>query len=130
MYSVYALVDPRDEAIRYIGMSKNVWRRYAMHLVMASRMTPEKDAWVKELNRLDLSPLLKILEIAETKEEARKRETHWIQHYLNIDAQLINMVNTGKPFPIRARIPPSLSEALTKQAMLTLEEVATAVGVA
>lgn len=96
MYSVYALVDPRNESIHYIGMSKNAWRRYAMHLLIPSKATPAKNAWVEELRKLDLSPLLTILEVVETEEETREREVHWIQHYLDLNVPLVNVAKTGK----------------------------------
>lgn len=95
MYSVYALVDPRDDTIRYIGMSKNVWRRYAMHLLIPSKGAASKTAWIKRLKEIDLAPLLTILETAETEEDALKRETYWIKHYLKQDTPLLNVAKTG-----------------------------------
>ena len=130
MYSVYALTDPRNESICYIGMSRNVWRRYAMHLLMPGKTTPAKNAWIEELKKIDLAPLLKILETIETMEEAGKQETYWIRHYLSLNAPLVNMAKTGKAFPTRQKNPKiTMPEVPPNGGYLMPEEIAQTSGV-
>lgn len=63
-----------------------------MHLLIPSKSTPAKNAWVGELRVLDLSPLLEILETIEgTKKEASIRENHWIKHFLSLGMSLMNI---------------------------------------
>jgi excisionase family DNA binding protein len=81
-------------------MSKNVWRRYAMHLLGDSKNASAKKAWIGELKKTDLSPLLEILETTETMEKAGEREKYWILLYLSEGANLLNISKTGKRQPL------------------------------
>lgn len=91
MYQVYALKDPRDMLVHYVGIGKDAYKRYGMHLAFAGKTN--KDAWMQELRELGLFPVLEILESVETKAEALVRENYWIQHYLNLNAPLTNISN-------------------------------------
>lgn len=95
MYQVYTLADPRDTGIRYVGLSKNAYKRYAMHLLIPSKKRTEKDVWVKELLDMDTAPTLKIIETVETKQQAEDREQYWIHYYLQIKTNLLNVAKTG-----------------------------------
>ena len=66
---IYALVDPRDNTTRYVGMSKDAQSRLQQHL---SGYTGGKAAWlwIKELKELGVSPELHILETIETGPDA------------------------------------------------------------
>src|SRR5258708_4595914 len=62
-YQIYALIDPRDKCIRYVGLSADVNYRYFQHLHPDTRHQGKQEmAWVKELQRLGLSPILQVLE--------------------------------------------------------------------
>lgn len=105
MYSVYALVDPRDMSIRYIGLTRDAQRRYAMHLLYPGKT--DKDAWLRELKDASVYPSMTVLESMETKSEAEARENYWIQHYLSINAPLTNTSKTSKMDVIRRKAHPA-----------------------
>ncbi|MGD8501166.1 MAG: GIY-YIG nuclease family protein [Phycisphaerales bacterium] len=61
---IYALKDPRNSDIRYVGKSNYPERRFWQHLNMGQNVT--KTAWIDELAALGLKPELVILEEVDT----------------------------------------------------------------
>lgn len=47
-YQIYALLDPRDSTVRYVGMSRNAQKRLFQHLLGDSR-NEYKHGWIREL---------------------------------------------------------------------------------
>lgn len=90
-YDIYALIDPRDDAVRYVGISANVKRRYKQHAFHHSKNT-KKDAWTQELRDQGLQPLLSIIETVCGSVYASQREQYWIRHYLQQGAALTNLI--------------------------------------
>lgn len=89
MYTIYALVDPRDHTTRYIGITDDVYSRFSQH-VQCKGDNPEKDAWIIELRAYQLMVIMQSIETAETFAEAREREDHWIHYHLSNGAKLLN----------------------------------------
>ncbi len=61
----YALVDPRDSKIRYIGITKHLKLRLTEHIRIAkndSDTNIHKRSWIKQLLNLGLEPIFIILE--------------------------------------------------------------------
>lgn len=87
---VYALSDPRTKEIRYVGMAKNAYRRYAQHL-LEPHPNKDKDAWMEELKEAGTAPILAILESGIDESAVREREKYWIQYYLSQGASLTNI---------------------------------------
>ncbi len=89
---IYALVDPRDGAVRYVGVSKKVQARLAQHL---SEIQNSKRAWLSELKASGLSPEIKILETVEIEGDidssSLEREQYWINTLLQLGAPLTNI---------------------------------------
>ena len=85
--SIYALVDPRTEAVRYVGRSDNLELRYKRHCLYPS--PSRKGQWVKELRVEGLRPQLRVLEEV-AREVAEAREVHWITVFLQEGANLTN----------------------------------------
>lgn len=77
--SIYALVDPRDGKVRYVGASEEPEKRYKQHIVRSGAITridrsrgPEEfqrwrdegiafGLWIQELDHLGLKPDLRLL---------------------------------------------------------------------
>lgn len=93
-YTIYRLIDPRDNSTRYIGLSSNVLRRYAAH-ILGNNLSLKNDArraWLEDLNRQGLMPILDILESGiEGRRQAEEREAYWIEFYHNLGANLLNI---------------------------------------
>lgn len=53
---IYALSDPRDSALRYIGRAQNLKDRVRLHVTKPSQSTPV-GRWITELLSLGLEPV-------------------------------------------------------------------------
>jgi DNA-binding XRE family transcriptional regulator len=102
MWSVYALIDPRDNTIRYIGITTNTAVRLDQHLGDAGKKS-EKGKWLTELKQSSLSPMLRVLETinttGDTRAIARDRERYWIQTFLQSGAHLVNDFGVIRAYP-------------------------------
>lgn len=90
-YWIYALKDPRDHTVRYVGYSKNPEKRYGQHLLLIDK-SRDKNEWIQELFSLHLLPELTLIDTAEIKVEAERKEAEWIQQYLRDGELLTNGV--------------------------------------
>ena len=90
-YMVYTLIDPRDQRVHYVGISVDVERRYREH-VTCSGLNLQKNLWVLDLMQHHLQPSLTIIETVQGSDAAHERETYWIQHYLQLQAPLTNIL--------------------------------------
>jgi len=71
-FYVYALIDPRDESIRYVGKSSNPARRLATHMSRAA--APAMRSWIALIGR----PTVRILEELADETAALLAEQAWI----------------------------------------------------
>jgi len=72
-------------------MTNNPNARFSYHL-SCDGTNPEKDAWVKELRKSGMKPIMEIIEIIYDGREATfKREQYWIKYYLALGCALFNM---------------------------------------
>jgi hypothetical protein len=78
---IYALVDPRNNQVRYIGWtSKELEKRLSQHISEVNRFNTHKNNWIKNLFEYDLVPIIQIIE--DTIYERRtERESYWIKYY-------------------------------------------------
>lgn len=97
---IYALCDPRNTAIRYVGKSIKPKERYKGHLSQSSlKSNSHKNNWIKELLKLGLKPELAILECVYSSEECtwEERERAWIARIRNIGGpKLTNNTDSGE----------------------------------
>jgi GIY-YIG catalytic domain len=106
-YIIYALIDPRDGAIRYIGITNNPDQRLEEHLNGRGN-NPLKREWVYGLRRLGLAPIMQPLETGLSLPAALERESFLIQHYLNSGNALVNLrVTPYLSYITRKNIPPN-----------------------
>jgi len=72
MNYIYALIDPLDRKIRYIGNTRNPEARYKQHLKeVEKRCKTEKQKWIRSLLDNKLKPLMRIMHIVEDEAQAR-----------------------------------------------------------
>ena len=107
MYTIYALVDPRNGEIKYVGLTKDVYVRFAQH-IRGKSDHPQKDAWIQELKQAQIQELkqaqilvhLEMLEQVEDLDLALNRENHWIDFWL---AEGCKLFNRTLPIEVRKR---------------------------
>lgn len=94
---IYALSDPRDNQIRYIGKTDNLSRRFKMHLT--EKYKSYKCNWIKSLLSINLKPNMLILESVPVDKDWESREIYWIQFYREQGCNLTNMTDGGDQGP-------------------------------
>lgn len=93
-WSVYALIDPRTNAVRYVGWAFNPKKRLGDHCAKAAKETNHKAAWLRLLRSLALAPVLTILETGAGDWAAAERK--WIAHHRAAGADLTNATDGGE----------------------------------
>lgn len=89
-FMVYALTDPCDSIIRYIGLTSNPRNRYAQHL-QGMGYKEERKEWVAQLHRCGMRPLMKHLAtIQGNRDESVYYEAAWIYVLLHDGVTLLN----------------------------------------
>lgn len=115
MYTIYALIDPRDWSVHYIGMTDNVYTRFQQHIKQQSN-NEQKNVWLQSLKDVDVMVFMKTLETTDTIERAMQREAYWIQHYLQLGMPLTNRYTPlplSTPTIIATKISPKSSNKAT-----------------
>lgn len=72
-YSVYALIDPSSDVVRYVGMTNNLPRRVVEHFTLRGKNI-RLNAWLANLALVGYVPFVKVLETCESKEKAVMQE--------------------------------------------------------
>lgn len=94
---IYALVDPRDNTVKYIGKADDPQKRLVAHIHEAKQIDrwiitvslPPRTVWIYRLVALNLKPILFVIDKCGLK-EWRRREDRWIQWFLIRGAGLLN----------------------------------------
>lgn len=94
--TIYALVDPRTDEIRYVGKSINPQSRCLEHLKQAKKHTrSRKLAWIRSLLKIGLCYQIQVLEDDVPKSEWIAREQHWIKTVREQGHRLTNLTDGG-----------------------------------
>ena len=91
---IYALLDPRDLQVRYIGKSVEPRRRMQFHYRGETRGYCRN--WERQLIRLGLKPIPLPLEIVEDFWWAAEREKVWIERAKTAGYKLVNVTEGGE----------------------------------
>jgi hypothetical protein len=82
MISIYALADPRDGRVRYVGKAADVTRRLQNHLTPgALRRVRHVARWLAGLLAAGLRPTVTILETVADGADWQEAERRWIAHH-------------------------------------------------
>ncbi len=95
MYIVYALIDPRDSSIHYVGFTSNLVERFVTHL-RNREVNRHKIAWMKDLIAQGMLPYCRTLHTCNSEREARAIEDYWIQAFYDSGQPLTNWERTGR----------------------------------
>jgi len=97
MVKIYALIDPRDNEIRYVGKTKNrLTTRLGQHIedVVYKQERNWRTHWIAELLRLGYRPRIELIQ--EVPDEFwRQAEPYWISYYRAIGCRLTNGTEGG-----------------------------------
>lgn len=85
---IYALIDPRDGATRYVGKTVNMKVRLAQHVADGGG-SRRKQQWLQELKALAFSPEVKILAEVDS-ENCFQEEKSWIKRMIDNGCDLVN----------------------------------------
>lgn len=86
---IYALVDPRDKLVKYIGQSVNPASRYSAHMSGSYTSSQFVGDWCAELKSQSLKPVMITLEIT-NQFEAGLAEWKWLNVFKEANAPLLN----------------------------------------
>lgn len=93
-YFIYQLIDPRDQVPRYVGFTSDLRRRLRQHrsgTAIGDQRNAQKQAWIQELQRQGLEPVIQRLETLEGRvSDAIQRETYWMQRLIQQGVPLLN----------------------------------------
>lgn len=97
---IYALRDPRDGRIRYVGYSKNFAARLHYHYrdrrhSVSKRIQCLAQPWLFELAENAITPVSECLEWLSTDSDWEERERYWIAHFKNLGEPLLNGTSGG-----------------------------------
>lgn len=96
---IYALHDPRDGSLRYIGKTVNLKRRFYGHA--NERAPSHKNHWIAQLKSLGLKPELRVLEVIENSDDRdwQEKEREWINRSRAAGHNLTNLDAGGNSGP-------------------------------
>lgn len=92
MYVIYGMIDPRTDAVFYIGQSSDFAARKAAHLEGSDQLSGFA---VKQMKLNGFVPLFVVLERVKTKGEALSAEIFWIELMKARGAELLNAQGVG-----------------------------------
>jgi group I intron endonuclease len=92
---IYSLRDPREESIRYIGLTtRELNKRLNEHLSIDCKFY--KGNWIKSILKNNLIPIIELIEDNLTLENAKLKEKQYILLYKSLGAKLTNLTNGGE----------------------------------
>lgn len=98
-WSIYALIDPRTDEVRYVGATVNTTQRLTDHIKASANETTHKGHWIKQLQALGLRPRMQILEQVIGHDASTEAERRWIAHYRAAGVVLTNHTDGGDGMP-------------------------------
>jgi hypothetical protein len=90
-FYVYALVDPRDGCVRYVGLTGQALAARLKSHKASTAGSVAKRRWMAELRKGRLWPEMRVLaHLKCTPEEARTSELEWTAYFVEAGARLLN----------------------------------------
>jgi hypothetical protein len=112
--TIYSLIDPRDEIIKYIGKTVQKEARYRQHIYQWKRdkgRHNKVNSWIKSLHNHGLKPLFEIIDEC-PESEWKEYERGYIALLKSCGATLKNSTNGGDEPPTNVNSPESKKKRL------------------
>lgn len=118
---IYALIDPTNGEIRYVGKTDTVDIRLQQH-VKEKAQNLSKVGWIGSLLQCGLMPEIKVLEICDELNWI-EREKHWIKHGREYGWNLLNMTNGGEGGAFRSSTPKLITKSLSPELLMKFKKL-------
>jgi hypothetical protein len=96
MAIIYALLDPSDYAVRYVGYALDGPKRLESHLQQSLKARGHKAAWIRSLRARGERPILVTLEDLSGDVDWRVNERWWIAWMRELGCDLTNTTDGGE----------------------------------
>ncbi len=93
---IYALKDPRDGVIRYIGKANDSAKRFKSHMRDSARRNTPVYKWIRELISLGLKPEIEVIERVSKDSWPEKEKSHIAK--IGLDNLLNVAIGGNQPF--------------------------------
>lgn len=93
LHSVYVLIDPRTQEVRYVGRAKDLKVRLKRHWRGVGRS--HVATWIRALKRLGLRPQVAIVQQVPA-DHIAAAERYWIAHYRALGCPMTNIGDGGE----------------------------------
>lgn len=93
--TIYGLVDPRTNEVRYIGLSSKGFYRPNQHRYFLDREKTYKANWLRGLRDVGLAPVIHVLETVEKRGDLPDVECFWIAQGYSLGWPLTNLTKGG-----------------------------------
>lgn len=90
---IYALIDPRNDEVRYVGKACRPKERLMNQ--RNERANTHRCHWLMSLSEIGLKPIQIILETVPVDRNWQEREMYWISHYRQLGVPLTNGTDGG-----------------------------------
>lgn len=97
MFVVYALIDPQNDFVRYVGKTTNsrLGKRFYEHCSQLKSRN-HRTNWIRKLLRLGHKPKIETLEEYPTWIEAKNAEIFYISYFKYLGFDLVNETEGGE----------------------------------
>lgn len=92
---IYALIDPRDNIIKYVGLTTDGFSRIRDYYSKKLKDKTKKANWVRKLKSLGLCFGVQYLEYCASEGELKLAEIKWIKYYRDLGYALKNTTDGG-----------------------------------
>jgi hypothetical protein len=94
---IYALCDPRTDAVHYVGLSSVGLSRARQHLQPAARAADSaKGEWLRSMFDAGMAPSIRVLEAVESIDALSQKERTWIAKGIELGWPLTNASKGGE----------------------------------
>lgn len=95
MKFIYILIDPRDQAVRYVGCTRNPYKRWICHISSSKNKKLSNSKWISDVLSFGLRPELIVVDEVITA-GYYELETYWISQFKSWGFNLTNVTGGGK----------------------------------